>query len=386
MAEIPIPDGYKPNKQRSSNNKGADSKNKKRLESSILNKGWVKSKSDKKCYTKKISLEFQKKFQQTVYPVCPALSKWIEKKENNRNLVMAQVLNGIREKCYSKPDLLMWDSIMRILTVFEDLIKLKPDFQTIVKCAHTENFLKGRLALIRNDLSALPQSLEKDFPKTSNECKELIEELKIAELAYGVQLHAYLVPHDLEDGNWVTFGAWREQQINYTNFCDRTEMLTLTLHYPAEAIKVMHTLHKKLSPLAVKILPEQALVKNQLKADFEKMFEEFSEHTAGTGRNSTPAKEERERAKTIDSINIHNFTGILGDVQQAENVQIGNHASIHKEAKADVAEKPAEAGRDTTPTIGWRLWACIKRIPRWIYVLVIFLAALLTCLYHLGWL
>jgi len=49
-------------------------------------------------------------------------------------------------------------------------------------------------------------------------------------------------------------------------------------------------------------------------------------------------------------------------------------------------QKPAETGRNTTPTIGWRLWSCVKRIPRWIYVLVIFLAALLTCLYYLGWL
>ena len=93
------------------------------------------------------------------------------------------------------PELLMWDSIVRILLVFERLINLKPDFQTIVQCVHTENFLKRRLDLIRNDLSALPQSLEKDFPKTSAECRELIEELRIAEIAYGVQLRAYLAPH-----------------------------------------------------------------------------------------------------------------------------------------------------------------------------------------------
>jgi hypothetical protein len=45
--------------------------------------------------------------------------------------------------------------------------------------------------------------------------------------------------------------------------------------------------------------------------------------------------------------------------------------------------KPAETGQNATLA---KIWACIKRIPRWIYVLVIFLAALLTCIYFLWWL
>lgn len=49
-------------------------------------------------------------------------------------------------------------------------------------------------------------------------------------------------------------------------------------------------------------------------------------------------------------------------------------------------EKPAETEPDTTPTKRWGIWALVERIPRWIYVLVIFLAALLTCVYLLSWL
>ncbi|MHC4463653.1 MAG: hypothetical protein ACYS30_19815 [Planctomycetota bacterium] len=41
-----------------------------------------------------------------------------------------------------------------------------------------------------------------------------------------------------------------------------------------------------------------------------------------------------------------------------------------KIAKAET-EKPAETERNTTPTICWRLWSCVKRIPRWICGLVI---------------
>ncbi len=37
-------------------------------------------------------------------------------------------------------------------------------------------------------------------------------------------------------------------------------------------------------------------------------------------------------------------------------------------------------------TLQRRTWTLIKRIPRWIYILIIFLSALLTCIYFLWWL
>ena len=50
------------------------------------------------------------------------------------------------------------------------------------------------------------------------------------------------------------------------------------------------------------------------------------------------------------------------------------------------AEQEAAAEQDTARAKRRAIGVCLKRIPRWIYVLVIFLAALLTCLYYLGWL
>jgi len=49
-------------------------------------------------------------------------------------------------------------------------------------------------------------------------------------------------------------------------------------------------------------------------------------------------------------------------------------------------EKPAERVQNATPTRRRETWPCVKRIPRWIYVLVIFFAALLTCIYLSWWL
>lgn len=86
-----------------------------------------------------------------------------------------------------------------------------------------------------------------------------------------------------------------------------------------------------------------------------------------TEADTTPAKGEKEKA----NLNINISGGI-----QAENVQIGNHASIHKEAKANEREKRKL----------WIIYWLLKKIPHWIYVLILFFAALLGIFSYLGWL
>jgi len=49
-------------------------------------------------------------------------------------------------------------------------------------------------------------------------------------------------------------------------------------------------------------------------------------------------------------------------------------------------KKPAETERNAITATLRKIWTWVKRIPRWIYVLVLFLAALLTCIYFLWWL
>lgn len=50
------------------------------------------------------------------------------------------------------------------------------------------------------------------------------------------------------------------------------------------------------------------------------------------GEGLTFSQEEKEKAKTTDSVHIEYFHGILGNVQ-AKNVQIGDYASIHSRLK-----------------------------------------------------
>jgi hypothetical protein len=53
---------------------------------------------------------------------------------------------------------------------------------------------------------------------------------------------------------------------------------------------------------------------------------------------------------------------------------------------ADLAKlKPAETGQNTVLDKVRKSWNLVRRIPRWIYVLVPFLAALLAILHYLGW-
>lgn len=83
---------------------------------------------------------------------------------------------------------------------------------------------------------------------------------------------------------------------------------------------------------------------------------DLAEEPAETEQNTTLAKKEKDKSKTIGSVNIQNFHGILGDVQ-AENVQTGNHASIHKETKAGEQNKSLLIR--LLQLLGW-LWTQLK--------------------------
>jgi hypothetical protein len=280
MAEIPIPDNYKPRKPSKDNS--------------------YQRYRPKECYVKRISEELQQEYQKTVYsfypvcppffPVCPVLKEIIK-----------------REKRYSLPDIPktnfpLLDSIIKILVVFEGITKLRPNEETVVRWAHSENLLAERLNLIRSDLLALPKLLEQDFPDTSKRCDELIAELLIAEDEYSNhgQSLVYLLPDFLESGNWATFLRWREQQWNYVKPRDlskKIEMCRLTRHYPAEAIKVMLKLYNELSPF-LKILPEQAVKNNWLKDELKQILDEFLKPVK-TGQNTTPAKRKGKLGRPV---------------------------------------------------------------------------------------
>lgn len=88
----------------------------------------------------------------------------------------------------------------------------------------------------------------------------------------------------------------------------------------------------------------------------------------GNGGQINKRTETEQNSESTGSINIQKFKGILGNVQ-AGHVQTGDHASIHEQ---DETEKKKKG-------ILRKLW--------WIIATVVgFLAALLTCLYYLGWL
>ncbi len=112
------------------------------------------------------------------------------------------------------------------------------------------------------------------------------------------------------------------------------------------------------------------------KALVEAEIKKFKE--AETGRENARAKEDEEKGTKIDNVNIQNFQGILGDVQGVENLQIAKHASICKELRTQ--------NEPTKRTTGDTIWRLVKKVPRWCYAIIGFLAALLTVFNYLGWL
>jgi hypothetical protein len=224
----------------------------------------------KECNAKEVSIDLQQEHQKKVYgvspvnffypvcppyfPVCPVLKKMISEEKRN----------SLPDNLKTTTPLL--DSILKILFVFAHLIKLKPDEETIVRWAHSENLLKERLDPIWSDVLSLPQFLEKDFPNTSKECEELVAELKFAQFQYSMQGQSlvYLLPDNLMSGNWATFLQWREQQRNLaSDESTRIELCRLTRHYPAEAIKVMLNFGNKIASL-VEVLIKKAKADKQI--------------------------------------------------------------------------------------------------------------------------
>ena len=56
---------------------------------------------------------------------------------------------------------------------------------------------------------------------------------------------------------------------------------------------------------------------------------------------------------------------------------------IEYQQQVEPTEKPAEIEQKVT--LRRRIWISVKRIPHWIYVLIIFLAALLTIIHYMEW-
>ena len=220
-------------------------------------------KADKKiCLAKNTCIRLQDKYSQKLYPVCPILKEVIGKEKPSTTKIL-------------KTNLPLLDSIIKILVVFDGLIQLRPNLETVVRCVHSENFLKERMDLIRYDLSALPQWLEKDFPNTSKNCIELVAELDLAESDnWHSNSLVYFLPDDIEYGNWATVIEWRERQIRqaeHNGLSDAIEMNRLTCHYPAEAIKVIDKIFRKLCPL-VKILSEKVQQSKREKIEQNQML------------------------------------------------------------------------------------------------------------------
>lgn len=111
----------------------------------------------------------------------------------------------------------------------------------------------------------------------------------------------------------------------------------------------------------------------KVKRDFDALDKLHAEYESWRGKAIAEDNEDEFR------ILVDSLKGTLYDL--ADTLQ-----QIADSAREELSsEKPAEPEQNATPAKRWRIWTWVKRIPRWIYVLVLFLAAMLTCIY-LSWL
>jgi len=126
--------------------------------------------------------------------------------------------------------------------------------------------------------------------------------------------------------------------------------------------------HKK---VILWLLSEMPAVGQRVEKDFNELYKTHLKVDSWRGKAITEDNEE-EFTILVDSLK-----GALYDLEETLQ-QIADRA--RKELSS---EKPAETGGKVILS---KIWMCIKRIPRWLYLLVGFLAALLTCIYFSWWL
>lgn len=140
-------------------------------------------------------------------------------------------------------------------------------------------------------------------------------------------------PKDVEEPlrNYVLLAVLRDMKLK------NSSSITDEVWPEALAYKVQHFVNEFWGPgrSAAEISLDSDKI-DDLESFLEKVKADLSKKKlAVTEQDTTAAK---DRSKTTGSINIENFHGIIGDVQ-AENVQTGEHSSIHKQPKAENQNK-----------------------------------------------
>jgi DNA-binding MarR family transcriptional regulator len=159
------------------------------------------------CYAKEACISKRPNYGNLLFPVCPVL----------RDILIDKPLYDISKIETTNSPLL--DSVNRVRYVLRKLIELKPDEETIVKCAHTKgyynrNFLTEWLKPIDDDLKTLPEKMQDNFPATSEKLAKLIKELKAVVDSHTIYSRTDLFlqfPSYLFGNDDYGFSVWRSQ-------------------------------------------------------------------------------------------------------------------------------------------------------------------------------
>lgn len=269
MVDIPLPP-----RSHHKANKLTDEEQEKRdrlLGRGILTKGWVKSKSDKPCSNKNTCLNFRQQYEQyekQLFPVCPVLKKIVNDEKFDFPTIpktKSAILNSIR----------------KILSVRDVLVRLELSESTMVRCAHDANFLQKLEKFVNTkNITNLSRQLEPDFPDISEKLGILGGEFELAKqryvMAWGGKTRVYLLP----DSRWFQFCVqkdffdWRKEISSDANLehplqWEQTAR-TLTWTYPAELKKVVTEICDKLRQVETVLqarMEKQAEIEQEAEAD-----------------------------------------------------------------------------------------------------------------------
>lgn len=234
----------------------------------------------RRCYPKEACISGRPNYGNLIFPVCPVL----------RDILIDKPLYDISKIETTNSPLL--DSVNRVRYVLRKLIELKPDEETIVRCAHTKdsynrNFLTEWLKPIEDDLKTLPEKMQDNFPATSEKLAKLIKELKAVVDSYTIYSRTELFlqfPLYLFGNDDYGFSVWRSQLTSSKPYgivdeggankepdarvCASKRALVCT--YPIDAIEASRPICEELEEVAIHLDREKIASSNTVDENISK--------------------------------------------------------------------------------------------------------------------
>ncbi len=201
----------------------------------------------KTCNAKETCLSMRGKYGNSVFPVCPVLSKMIAEPAPQPKHTDSQTTGD--------PTL---DCIRKVLPVLYWIVKLPISEEHLVRWAHHRGFFDRMIAPVAADLKMLPQFLESDFPTTAkglwDKCGQFLLAAKRRQWFYPG--FVYMMPPEdiLRRLHPILLSDWQDKAFSYSRLSlEDRELLSMKATFPSQAVIIAREILEEIIAPAQKL-------------------------------------------------------------------------------------------------------------------------------------